>query len=246
MSSTAPPFAQPRIESSAKRVRVLFGGKYVVDTKQAKLVWETPFYPTYFFPTSVLDPSFLRESSDHKPEPGLKIYDLVVGDHKARSAVTEFTGQDSDTKDLAGLLKIGFSAANTWLEEDERIYVHPKDPYKRVDVLQSSRQVRVALHGVELALTNRPRLLFETGLRVRTYMPLTDVRVDLLMPSDTTTECPYKGLANYFHVQLPNGDIHRDIVWYYRTPQPECGQMTGYLAFYDEKVDVWVDGEKQA
>ncbi|OJA21482.1 hypothetical protein AZE42_11375 [Rhizopogon vesiculosus] len=243
MSSTAPPFAQPRIEPSTKRVRVLFGGKYVVDTKQAKLVWETPFYPTYLFPTSVLDPSFLRESSDHKPEPDVKFYDLVVGDHEARCAVTEFTGQGSDTKDLAGLLKIGFSAANAWLEEDERIYIHPKDPYKRVDVLQSSRQVRVALHGVELALTNRPRLLFETGLRVRTYMPLTDVRVDLLVPSDTTSECPYK--PTIFTFSCPTG-TYTEILWYYRTPQPECGQMTGYLAFYDEKVDVWVDGEKQA
>ncbi|OJA15566.1 hypothetical protein AZE42_11724 [Rhizopogon vesiculosus] len=181
ISSIPPPFTLLHIESSVKRVRVLFGGKHVLDTKQAKLVWETPFYPTYLFPTSVLDPSFLRESSDHKPEPDVKFYDLVVGDHEARCAVTEFTCQGSDTKDLAGLLKIGFSAANAWLEEDERIYIHPKDPYKRVDVLQLPCQVRVALHGVELSLTNRPCLLFEMGLRVRTYMPLTDVRLDLLI-----------------------------------------------------------------
>ncbi|KAG1882158.1 hypothetical protein F4604DRAFT_1745379 [Suillus subluteus] len=244
MSSAAPPFAPPRIESSVKRVRVLFGGKYVVDTKHAKLVWEKPFYPIYYFSTSDLNRSYLRESSDNK-ERGTKVYDLVVGKHEARDAVTVFTDQASDTKDLAGLLRIEFSAADAWLEEDERVYVHPKDPYKRVDVLQSSRHVRVAVNGVELASTNRPRLLFETGFRVRTYMPLTDVHVELLRPSDTVTECPYKGVANYHNVQLPNGDVHKDIVWYYRTAQPECGQMTGYVAFYDEKVDVWVDGEKQ-
>lgn len=141
-----------------------------------------------------------------------------MGNREAPAAITEFTSEagGGGGKDLAGLFKIEFSAADAWLEEDERIYVHPKDPYKvneflapffprrvkvtgahsqkpkRVDVLQSSRQVRVALRGVELALTTRPRLLFETGLRVRTYVPLTDVRVDLLRPSDTTTECPYK------------------------------------------------------
>ncbi|KAG0694926.1 hypothetical protein DFH29DRAFT_957770 [Suillus ampliporus] len=237
MSLAAPPFAQPRIESCLKRVRVLFGGSYVVDTRHAKLVWEKPFYPTYFFPSS-------ESSSDHK-ELGIKIYDLVVGDRQALAAVTVFTGRADDTKDLTGLLKIEFSAADAWLEEDERIYVHSKDPYKRVDVLQSSRQVRVELNGVELASTNRPRLLFETGLRVRTYMPLTDVHLELLRPSDTVTQCPYKGVANYYNVQLPNGDVCKDIVWYYRTPQPECGQMAGCFAFYDEKVDVWVDGEKQ-
>ncbi|KAG2071742.1 DUF427-domain-containing protein [Suillus decipiens] len=242
MSYTAPPFAPPHIEPSTKRVRVLFGGKYVVDTRHAKLVWEKPFYPNYFFSTSDLNPTYLRESSDKK-ERGTKVYDLVVGEREARDAVTLY--QTSDSKDLAGLFKIKFSAADAWFEEDERVYVHPKDPYKRVDVLQSSRHVRVALNGVELATTNRPRLLFETGLRVRTYMPITDVRVELLMPSDTVTECPYKGVANYFNVQLPNGEVHKDIVWYYRTPQPECGQMAGYVAFYDEKVDVWIDGEKQ-
>ncbi|KAG1735824.1 hypothetical protein EDB19DRAFT_1992913 [Suillus lakei] len=234
MSFTAPPFAQPHIESSVKRVRVLFGGKYIVDTRHAKLVWEKPFYPTYFFPTSALDPSYLHESSDKK-ERGTKVYDLVVGKREARDAVTVFTDQASDTKDLAGLLKIEFSAADAWFEEDERVYVHPKDPYKMSYNLLA--MYAVALNGVELASTNRPRLLFETGLRVRTYMPLTD--------SDTVTECPYKGVANYYNIQLPNGEVQKDIVWYYRTPQLECGQMAGYVAFYDEKVDVWVDGEKQ-
>lgn len=211
MSFTASPFGPPHIESSVKRVRVLFGGKYVVDTRHAKLVWEKPFYPTYFFSTSDLNPSYLRESSDNK-ERGTRVYDLVVGKREARDVVTVFTDQASDTKDLAGLLKIEFSAADAWLEEDERIYVHPKDPYKRVDALQSSRHVRITFNGVELASTTRPRLLFETGLRMRTYMPLTDVYVELLRPSDTVTECPYKGVANYYSVQLPNGDVLKDIV----------------------------------
>ncbi|KAH7913542.1 hypothetical protein BJ138DRAFT_1002117 [Hygrophoropsis aurantiaca] len=239
-SYPVPPFGKPFIEASSKRIRVLFGGKYIVDTKQAKLVWEHPNYPLYFFHTSDLASSHLRPTS--QAQEGVKIYDLVVGDREAKNAVTEFTDKESD---LAGLLKVNFSAADAWLEEEERIYGHPKNPYKRVDVLQSSRHVRIEVKGVEIANTKHPRLLFETNLPVRKYMPLTDVRVDFLRPSDTTSVCPYKGVANFYHVELPNGEVHKDIIWYYRTPQPECVQIMGFLAFYDEKVDVWVDGEKQ-
>ncbi|EIW83997.1 DUF427-domain-containing protein [Coniophora puteana RWD-64-598 SS2] len=228
----------PRIIDTPKRVRVLFHGQYIVDTTKAKLVWEKPFYPTYFFPISELSSDLLHRSAD--AEHGGVEYDLVVGRHIIPRAVVVY-----NEGELKGLLKILFGAADAWLEEDERIYVHPKDPYKRVDVLQSSRHVVVKLNGVELANTRRPRLLFETGLRVRTYIPLTDVRVDFLRPSNTVTACPYKGEANYYNVELPNGETSKDIVWYYRVAQLECAQITGFVAFYDEKVEVWVDGEKQ-
>lgn len=233
-----PPFTKPHIEDRGRRVRVLFNGKFIIDTHKAKLVWENPYYPVYYFAKSDLDSSLLRESEKLQ---GAQVCDLVSSDRVVKGAVTEFTGSN----DLGGLLKVAFSAADAWFEEDERIFVHPKDPYKRVDVLQSSRHVRVEVDGVEVANTNRPRFLFETSLRRRTYMPLADIRLDLLRPSETTTACPYKGVANYYDVVLPNGKVHKDVVWYYRAPLVECIQITGMAAFYDEKVDVWVDGEKQ-
>ncbi|KAI6129004.1 hypothetical protein EDD16DRAFT_1546676 [Pisolithus croceorrhizus] len=229
MSTMTMPFTKPHIEDRGRRVRVLFNGRFIVDTNKAKLVWESPYYPTYYFVKSDLDPSLLREFEKLQDA---QVYDLVSGDRVAKGAVTEFTGN----KELAGLFKVAFPAADAWFEEDEKIFVHPKDPYKRVDVLQSSRNVRVEIDGVEIAKTNKPR---------RTYMPLTDVRLDFLRPSETTTACPYKGVANYYNVVLPNGKIHKDVVWYYRAPLAECIQITGMAAFYDEKVDVWVDGEKQ-
>ncbi|KIJ66958.1 hypothetical protein HYDPIDRAFT_108924 [Hydnomerulius pinastri MD-312] len=244
MSYNKPPFKEPFIEDSEKRVRVLFGGKFVVDTCKSKLVWEKPFYPIYFFSASDLSSSLLRKSEQSQNEEGTTVYDLVVGDREAKGAVTEFTGQGKH-KELAGLIRVNFASADAWFEEDDRIYGHPKDPYKRVDVLRSSRHVRIEVNGVEVANTHRPFLLYETGLRRRTYIPLTDVRLDLLKPSDTTSLCPYKGWANYYNVHLPNGEIHKDIVWFYRTPNAECIQIIGLAAFYDEKVDVWVDGEKQ-
>ncbi|KAG8213288.1 hypothetical protein J3R82DRAFT_11763 [Butyriboletus roseoflavus] len=239
-----PPFKVPHIEDSNKRVRVLFGGKIVVDTYKPKLVWEHPFYPVYFFSSSDLPSSLLHRCDQAQPDEGTKVYDLMVGDRVAKEAVTEFTGEGK-YKELAGLLKLKFPSMDAWFEEDERIYVHPKDPYKRVDVLQTSRHVRIEVNGVEVANTRRAYFLFETGLRRRTYIPVMDARLDLLTPSDTVSACPYKGWANYFDVRLPNGEVHKDIVWYYRTPGAECIRIAGLLAYYDEKVTVWIDGEKQ-
>lgn len=133
---------------------------------------------------------------------------------------------------------------------------------QRVDVLQSSRHVRVEFNGQEIANTTKPRLLFETSLRTRTYIPMTDCRLDLLVPSKTTSECPYKvrasavvldrdslsmlqGVANYYTIRLPDGTKSEDSVWWYRTPQAECIEIKGFLAFYDEKLDVFVDGVLQ-
>jgi len=134
---------------------------------------------------------------------------------------------------------------DAWFEEDEQIYIHPKDPYKRVDVLHSSRHIRIEVNGVEVANSRAPRLLYETGLHVRTYLSKTDCRMDLLVPSDLTTGCPYKGEANYYHVKLPSGEQFDNIVWWYRNPNLECAAINNCVAFWDEKVDVWVDGVKQ-
>ena len=128
-------------------------------------------------------------------------------------------------------------------------------------MLQSSRHVRVEVDGVEVANTHKPRLLFETSLPVRTYIPKTDCRLDLLEPSELKTACPYKvsvpnfqshldrsliqGEASYYSVRLPDGSLAKDIVWWYLSPLAECNQIKGFAAFYDEKVDVWVDGVKQ-
>ncbi|KAF9813517.1 hypothetical protein IEO21_05554 [Rhodonia placenta] len=233
----APPFTQPHIETLPRRVRVLFAGQYIVDTRKAKLVWLKPNYPTFFFDSADVPQKYLSRASISGE---LQQYDIVVGSRKAEAAATEYLDGD-----LKGLITISFSSMDAWFEEDEQVFVHPKDPYKRVDVLQSSRHVRVEVNGVELANTTKPRLLFETGLPVRTYIPKTDCRVDLLKPSQLTTECPYKGVANYYNVSISSGETFENIVWWYRVPQPECVDIKGFVAFYDEKVDVWVDGELQ-
>ena len=131
-----------------------------------------------------------------------------------------------------------------WFEEDEEIFVHPRDPHTRVDALRSSRHVRVVMAGETVAETTRPVLLFETGLPTRYYIPPEDVRLDLLEPSGAGTRCPYKGVASYHSVRV-GGELVADVVWHYPFPIPECPKIEGLLAFYNERVDLYVDGELQ-
>jgi uncharacterized protein (DUF427 family) len=133
---------------------------------------------------------------------------------------------------------------DAWFEEDEQVYVHARDPYTRIDILRSSRHVRVVVEGVTVADTRKPRLLFETGLPVPYYIPKPDVRLDLLETTDTTTACPYKGTANYYSVAI-DGNRYDDIAWWYKHPVQESAQIAGYIAFCNERVDIYVDGELQ-
>ncbi|MFT7597630.1 MAG: hypothetical protein ACI8TP_000550 [Acidimicrobiales bacterium] len=143
------------------------------------------------------------------------------------------------------MVRIEFDRLDGWFEEDVEVFVHPRSPEVRVDVLASSRRVRVSLDGVELADSSRARVLYETGLPPRYYLPKTDVRMDLLVPTESSSGCPYKGWANYWTVEV-NGTTHPDLAWGYRTPLPESVDVAGLVCFYNEKVDLEIDGEALA
>ena len=152
--------------------------------------------------------------------------------------------EDSPIEELRDLVRLDWHSMDAWFEEDEEVFTHPRDPYTRVDILASSRHVRVEVEGVTIGESASPRLLFETGLPVRYYLPKTHVRLDLLIPTDTVTHCPYKGRAEYWSVRVPDG-VRDDLAWSYRTPLPESHKIAGLIAFYNEKVDVYVDGVLQ-
>ena len=146
----------------------------------------------------------------------------------------------SGTGDIEGYVALEWAAMDAWFEEDEEIFVHARNPYTRVDALRSSRSVQVQLDGAIIAESNSPVILFETGFPPRYYLPALDVQRDLLTPSDTKTSCPYKGTASYYSI----GD-HTDIVWTYTSPFPESRPIQGLYCFYDELVDLIIDGERQ-
>ena len=234
-----------RVEQSAKRVRVLFGGRFVADTTRPRLVWETSAYPTYYLPIEAVAEDALVPTGevDDSPRGQAELHTVTAGGRQAQGAAAVY--RDSPSPELRGTVRFTWGDMDAWYEEDEEVFVHPRDPYKRVDILASSRHVRVEVDGVTVAESTRPTLLFETGLPTRYYLPPTDVRLDLLVPSDHRTACPYKGTAGYHHLQLPGG--RRDnAVWSYRHPTMESARIAGLYAFYNERVDLYVDGELQA
>lgn len=232
-----------RVETAHKRVRGMVGGEVIVDTDAPLLVWEKPYYPTYYFPADGIRTDRLVDTGETSRTPSrgtARVYSIVTDDFEIDDAVLGY--DDSPIGELNGTFRIEWGAMDHWFEEDEEIYVHPRDPYTRVDALKSSRRVVVSIDGVEVADSASPVILFETGLPPRYYLPKTDVRMDLVVPSDTSTECPYKGTAEYWSVQI--GDTtHEDIVWGYPFPARESAPIAGLVCFYNEKVDITLDGD---
>ena len=232
-----------RVESGARRVRAFVGGHAVVDTTSPLLVWETPYYPTYYLDMSEFADASLIPTGETKRSPSRGeaiVYDVAMNGSKVEAAAYGY--EESPIEDLVGKVALVWDRMDHWFEEDDEVYVHPRDPYTRVDVLQSSRHIEVKVDGVTVAESTKPRLLFETNLPTRYYLPKTDVKFEYLTPTDTATSCPYKGTARYWSVTV-DGTTHDDVVWGYDTPLRESEQVAGYVCFYNEKVDIYVDGE---
>ena len=231
-----------RVERGAKRVRAYLGGTVVVDSIAPLLVWEVPYYPTYYFPEGDVRAELVADGGVdlHSPSRGdAKTLSVLTAGSRAVGAAARY--EDSPIDELRGTVRLQWDAMEAWFEEDEQVYTHPRDPYTRVDILASSRNVRVLLDGVVLADSSSPRLLFETGLPTRHYLPRTHVRMDLLERSPTVTHCPYKGRAETWSVRV--GEVlHDDLAWSYPAPLPESQKVAGLVCFYNEKVDVYVDG----
>ena len=251
--TTATPTAQDHarlkegvhIEFSPRRVRTYFGGKLIADSQRVLLVYETRRPPAYWFPSEDVRMEFLERKDQGDGPTDIVRWRIKVDGHTAENGARSYSSPSSDRAALAGHIAVYWDAMDAWFEEDEEVFVHPRDPYTRVDTVHSSRHVRVVINGEMVAETRRPVLLFETGLPTRYYIPKNDVRMDLLEPTNSITRCPYKGVARYWSVRA-GGETVKDIVWSYPAPIPECPKIENLLSFYNEKVDVYVDGVLQA
>jgi uncharacterized protein (DUF427 family) len=234
-----------RVEHGAKRVRAYVGGELVADSNRPLLVWEKPFYPAYYLPVEDVRTELLEADGGfvHSPSRGNgHTFTLRAGGKELAAAAMRY--RESPLEELRDAIRLDWDAMDAWFEEDEQVFTHPRDPYTRVDILPSSRHVRVEVDGVTVAETAKPTLLFETGLPTRFYLPKTHVRMDLLTPTDTVSHCPYKGQAEYWSVRAGDA-VHADLAWSYRTPLPESQKIAGLISFYNEKVDIFVDGVLQ-
>ncbi len=232
-------------ERSPRRVRVKFGGEIIADSTAAHLLFETRHLPVYYFPRADVRTDLLRATDHHSfcPYKGTASYwTVAAGAKEAENAVWGYPEPFDEVAAIGDYLAFYWNRMESWWEEDDEVFVHPRDPYKRVDVLNSARAVRVTIGGVTVAETTRARFLFETRLPTRYYIPPEDVRMDLLVASEKVTACPYKGTARYYSVKIGE-QLFPDIVWSYPDPIAECPKIKGYLAFFNEQVDeILVDG----
>ena len=232
---------------SPKWVRVLFSGAVIADSKHVLLLRESRRTPVYYFPIDDVRMDLLEPTGNTAPSRGkgsASYWTIRVDDRVAENAAWGFPDPLPEASGLKDHLAFEWGKMDAWFEESEEVYVHARDPYKRVDVLPSSRHVRIVIAGETVADSHRPVLLFETGLPMRSYIPKDDVRQDLLRPSESVTRCPYKGEARYYSAAVGD-EVEGDIAWHYRYPTTECSKIAGLIAFYDERVDLYLDGELQ-
>lgn len=247
MPHRSEPTGELRTETSNRWVRGWLGDRAIVDSRESLLFW-TPRFPVpfYAFPPHAIASGVLRETSPPSathpffgPQtPVLQWFTLASphADVPQRPVAWRLAALPERV-----VMSWEPGVLDRWTEEEDEVFVHPRDPYKRVDALPSSRHVKVLLDGEVLAESRFPVLLFETGLPMRSYLPARDVNLDLLSESSTVTRCPYKGeTSGYWSF----GD-HRDIAWSYAEPVPAVAPIAGRIAFYDEFVDVEIDGVRQ-
>ncbi len=238
-----------RIEPSPRRVRVEFGGERVADSTSMALLHEAGRPPVYHFPVGDVRFDLLSatDHSTHCPYKGhARHWSLAAGGRVSENAVWAYPDpyDEMAALGLQGYCAFYWDRVDRWYEEDEEIFVHPRDPYKRVDAVPSSRAVRIVVGGETVAETRSAHFVFETGLPTRHYIPREDVRMDLLEPSASSTRCPYKGIARYWSTTA-GGERREDVAWSYEDPVPECPKIRNLICFYAEKVDaVLVDGEE--
>jgi len=230
------------VEPVPRRIRAVVDGRVVIDTASARYVWEWPYYPQYYIPIGDFAPDVLvDEAREEHLKRGTAMRHGLRTAGGVRSGVAHHY-VSSPVDGVAGTVRVEWAALDAWFEEDEEVFVHPRNPYTRVDALRSDREIVVELEGIVLARSSRPVLVFETGLPTRYYLDRLDVDVSHLVLSDTVTSCPYKGTTSAYWSVDVGARVEPDLAWAYDFPTRQLLPIAGLVAFYNEKVDLTVDG----
>jgi len=244
------PFGGPvvRVEPARRRVRAMLGGQTVVDSTRALLLFEQGHLPVFYFPLEdvrqeLLEPSARRTTCPRKGEASYA--SVRVGDRVAADAMWRYPEPIDACPDISAHVAFYWRSMDSWWEEDDEVFVHPRDPYKRVDVLRTSRHVRVELDGWTVAESHRPLLLLETGLPERWYLPRAETSARTSCARATRSpRARTRAARPYFTVETGERE-HPDVAWTYLAPIPECPKIEQAVCFFNERVDLTVDGEPQ-
>lgn len=234
------------LEPIQKRVRAFVSGVAVVDSTRVMMMRETARLGVYYFPVEDVRVDLLVSTGKVVPSPykgDATYYSVEVGGRVVEAAAWRYLNPPADCPDITGYVAFHWREMDAWYEEDEEVFVHARDPQHRIDVLDSSRHVRVVIGGKTVADTRRAQFLFETSLPIRYYIPRLDVRFDLLRPSPVRTACAYKGRTTaYWSAETADGAA-REVAWSYESPRPEAAKVANMVAFFNERVDaIFVDG----
>jgi uncharacterized protein (DUF427 family) len=230
---------------SPKRIRVQVGSLVVADSVNVLVMYESDHLPVYYFPMCDVREDFLLPSATTTESPFKGVathYSLNTGVTLVEDGAWRYENPVEGCPPIGDYMAFYWGKMGSWFEEDEEVFVHARDPYRRVDCLPSSRRVQVFLGGEQVADSRRGVFLYETGHPTRHYLPISDTRLDLLSPSRYISRCPYKGISNYYHVTL-NGKRYDNLVWYYPEPVHESERIKGLVCFHHELVDkILIDG----
>jgi uncharacterized protein (DUF427 family) len=228
------------IEPVPRRIRATLGGQTVLDTTHALYVWEWPNYPQYYIPIDDVRRELLvdEQHTQRLHRGTAHLHGLRVRDITRPSSARLY--MEDAAEGLVGTARFEWEALDAWFEEDEQVFVHPRNPYVRVDALRSTRRVRIELDGAVLAESASPVMVFETGLPTRYYLNRTDLNFDYLVSTLTVTACPYKGkTSGYWSVRVGD-ETYPDLAWAYDFPTRQLLPIAGLISFYNEKVDVFL------
>jgi uncharacterized protein (DUF427 family) len=233
------------VAPAPRRIRGILGGETIFDTTRALYVWEWPHYPQYYIPRADVRMDFLTPDGDRTPTPqgDAQSHLLRAGSSERPAAARLILASAIDG--LRETVRFQWDTLDQWFEEDEEIFVHPRNPYTRVDALRSARTVRIERAGVLLAQSSSPIMVFETGLPTRYYVDQRAVRFEHLVPSPTRTECPYKGRTTGYWSAVIDAKVHPDLAWMYSFPTRQLLPIAGLVAFLNERVDISIDGIAQ-
>ena len=235
----------PRWMHSPKRIRAYLGGEAIADSMNAHLLRESG-PPLYYFPEPDVRMDLFKPSSFTKESPtrgNATYWSIETGGRTAEDSAWTYKEPISEANFLLGYVALEWKKMDAWFEEKEEVFVHARDPFKRIDTVKTDRKVSVVVGGETVADTSESVMLLEPGHPVRYYLPMADLRPEVLRTSDTVSMCPYKGVANYYTIEV-NGQRFEDVAWVYRYPTPESSKVTAMVCFFNERVDdIIVDGK---